>query len=81
MYYLLEFNPIKPDIGLIFWTSIIFLLFWFVIGRFAFRPIASALRKRESDIQDALDMATRAKEEMAVLKAENDKILQHIEYQ
>ena len=75
MFYLLEFNPIKPDIGLILWTSIIFLLFWFLIGKFAFKPIAQALRKRETDIQNALDQARLAKEEMQNLKAENEKLL------
>ena len=71
----LDFSPIKPDVGLFLWTTIIFLLFWFFVGRFAFRPIKDALKKRENDIQDALDQAEKAKAEMANLKAENDKIL------
>lgn len=75
MFYLVDFSVIKPDAGLIFWTTIIFLLFWFMIGRLAFRPIATALRKREDDIQSALDQAAIAKEEMAKLKADNEKLL------
>lgn len=75
MFYLLEFNPIMPDVGLIFWTSVIFILFWVLVGRFAFKPIASALRKRETDIQNALDQARHAREEMQNLRAENDKLL------
>jgi F-type H+-transporting ATPase subunit b len=75
MFYLLDFEPIKPDIGLIFWTTIIFGLFWLIVGRFAFKPIASALRKRELDIQTSLDQAKHARQEMANLKAENDKLL------
>ncbi|MBT8189512.1 MAG: F0F1 ATP synthase subunit B [Bacteroidia bacterium] len=70
-----DFSVIKPDVGLLFWTTIFFLLFWFLIGKYAFKPIANALKKREDDIQDALDEAKRAKEEMANLKAENEKIL------
>ena len=76
MFYLVDFSVIKPDAGLIFWTTLIFLLFWFLIGRFAFKPIANALRKREHDIQNALDQAAIAKEEMSKLKADNEKLLQ-----
>jgi F-type H+-transporting ATPase subunit b len=73
--FLADFSPIKPDFGLLFWTTIIFLLFWFMMSRFAFTPIKDALKKREGDIQDALDEAKRAREEMASLKSENEKIL------
>lgn len=75
MFYLLDFSPIKPDIGLILWTTIIFGLFWALVGRFAFRPIADALRKRELDIQTSLDEAKLARQEMSNLKAENEKLL------
>ena len=75
MFYLLDFNPTVPDVGLIFWSTIIFILFWGIVGRFAFRPISGALRKRETDIQTALDEAKKAKEEMAALQADNERIL------
>lgn len=71
----LDFSPIKPDVGLFLWTTIIFLIFWLLIGKLAFKPIKDALKKRSTDIQDALDQAEKAKEEMTNLKAENDKIL------
>ena len=74
--FLVDFNPIKPDAGLIIWTTIIFLLFWGLIGRFAFRPIAEALKIRSNDIQNALDEAKKAKEEMANLQAQNEQLLQ-----
>ncbi len=75
MIFLIDFTPIKPDFGLLFWTTIIFLLFWFIIGKFAFRPIAEALKRRESDIQNSLDEAKRVRQEMANLKAENEELL------
>ena len=75
MIYLADFSVIKPDFGLIFWTVIIFLLFWFIIGKMAFRPIAEALKKRQQDIQDSLDEAKKARQEMAELKAENEDLL------
>ena len=75
MILLAEFSPIKPDFGLLFWTTIAFGLFWLLMSRFAFGPIRDALKKRESDIQGALNEAKQAREEMSQLKAENDKIL------
>jgi len=75
MIFLIDFTPIKPDFGLIFWTTIIFLIFWLMIGKFAFRPIAEALKKRESDIQGSLDEAKRVRQEMQNLKSENEALL------
>lgn len=70
-----DFNPILPSVGLIFWTTIIFGIFWFLVGKFAYRPITDALEKRDGDIQNALEEAVKAREEMTNLKAENEKIL------
>jgi len=73
--FLAEFTVIQPDPGLIFWTSLVFIIVWGLLGTFAFRPIQKALKKRENSIQEALDEAKAAREEMANLKAENEKIL------
>jgi F-type H+-transporting ATPase subunit b len=75
MFTLIEFSPIKPDFGLLFWTTIIFLLFWFLMSKFAFGPIKEALNKRENSIQDAIDEAKKARMEMENLKSENAKVL------
>lgn len=75
MIFLADFSVIKPDFGLIFWTAVIFLIFWFMIGKLAFKPIAQALKKRENDIQSSLDEAKRARQEMADLKSENEDLL------
>ncbi len=57
MIFLADFSVIKPDFGLIFWTTIIFGLFWLLIGKYAFKPIANALKVREDEIQGSLDEA------------------------
>jgi F-type H+-transporting ATPase subunit b len=75
LFFLADFSVIKPDIGLLLWTTVFFVLFWFIIGKFAFKPIAEALKSREDNIQAALDEADKAREEMAKLKAENEVIL------
>lgn len=75
MFFLADFSVIKPEPGLLIWTTIIFLLFWYLMSRFAFKPIAESLKKRELDIQNSLDEAKRAREEMSHLQAENEKLL------
>lgn len=75
LIFLAELDVIKPDPGLIIWTSFVFLLIYFVLGKFAFKPIQNALKEREVSIQGALDEAKKAREEMSNLKAENEALL------
>ncbi len=75
MLFLADFSVIKPEPGLLFWMTLIFLLFWFIMSRVAFKPIAAALKKREGDIQEALDQAKMAREEMSNLTAQNEALL------
>jgi F-type H+-transporting ATPase subunit b len=75
LLFLADFSVIRPEPGLIIWTLLIFLIFWFLMARFAFGPIQKALKKREDDIQYSLDEAKRAREEMANLKAKNEELL------
>lgn len=70
-----RFWPILPEPGLIFWTVLIFFIFWTMMSKFAFKPIAQALAKRNGDIKDALSTAEQARLEMANLKSENEKLL------
>lgn len=71
---LAEFNVIKPDPGLFFWTVIIFVVLWFILGKKA-GPIAKALKDREDSIKDALAQADVARAEMSNLKSENEQLL------
>tara|TARA_B100000963_G_scaffold21807_1_gene16364 strand:+ start:201 stop:461 length:261 start_codon:yes stop_codon:yes gene_type:complete len=66
---------VTPDIGLIFWTTISFAILYFILAKFAWKPILGAVTDREKSIKDALSAAEKAKEEMANLKADNEKIL------
>lgn len=75
LFFIAEFNVARPGIGLLFWTFIIFLLFWGLVGKFGFKPIKNALKKRELDIQSALDEAKNAREEMAKLNSDNQRLL------
>ena len=71
----------QPDPGLIFWTTVIFLLVWVVLGRTAFRPIQESLKKRDADIQHALDEAKRAREEIGKMQSQNELLLKEAQEQ
>jgi F-type H+-transporting ATPase subunit b len=75
MITLAGFAPFQPTPGLALWSSIIFILFWWLMSKYAFGPIARGLSKREAHIKDALEEAEKAREEMSKLKAENEQIL------
>ena len=66
---------VTPGIGLIFWTTLFFLILLFILGKFAWPAILTAIRARNESIRQALDSAEKAKEEMAKLQADNQKIL------
>lgn len=67
---------VTPDIGLIIWQLVIFLIVLFILRGFVWRPILSALKAREYQIEDSLRAADNAKEEMEQIKADNEYILQ-----
>jgi len=66
---------LTPGTGLIVWQTIIFLLLFFLLAKFAWKPILNSLKIREESIQTALDAAEKAKEEMAQLHADNKKMM------
>lgn len=66
---------ISFDPGLIIWTTIIFTLLLVVLKKFAWKPILSAVDERNKSIEDALKAAEKAKEEMALLNTDNERIL------
>lgn len=66
---------VTPGIGLIFWTTLFFLILLFILGKFAWPAILTAIKARNESIKQALDAAEKAKEEMAKLQADNQKIL------
>ena len=66
---------VTPDIGLIFWTTVSFVILYFILAKYAWKPILGAVNDREKSIKDALSAAEKAKEAMANLKSENEMIL------
>jgi len=73
---LLEINPlVLPDIGLVFWNTVAFLLLLVVLGKFAWKPILKAINDREQGIEDALARADKMKSELATMQSENEALL------
>tara|TARA_B100000676_G_C18022871_1_gene813733 strand:- start:674 stop:1174 length:501 start_codon:yes stop_codon:yes gene_type:complete len=71
-------NPmslVTPAIGLIFWTTVVFTLLLLLLKKFAWKPILNAVDERNKNIDDALKAADKAKEEMNLLNAENERVL------
>ena len=66
---------ITPGSGLIFWQLFGFLGLLFLLIKFAWKPMLAALEERESSIENALKAAESARNEMANLKADNEKLL------
>jgi F-type H+-transporting ATPase subunit b len=66
---------LTPGTGLIIWQLIVFVLLFLFLAKFAWKPILSSLKEREMSIQSALDTAEMAKQEIALLKADNEKLL------
>jgi F-type H+-transporting ATPase subunit b len=66
---------VTPGIGLIFWSTITFILLLWLLKRYAWKPILGAVKSREESIKDALAAAENAKKEMQNLTADSEKLL------
>lgn len=64
-----------PGLGLIVWTLIAFLVVFFILKKFAWKPILKSLKDRETSIADSIASAERVKAEMAQLKNENEALM------
>ena len=66
---------VTPDVGLLFWTFCSFVILYFLLKKFAWKPILGSVNDREVSIREALLAAENAKKEMENLKSDNEKIL------
>jgi len=66
---------LSPDPGMVFWTLLTFALMAFVLRRYAWAPMLTALQARESTIQSSLDQARKDREQAERLLAEQRELL------
>ncbi|WP_432709780.1 F0F1 ATP synthase subunit B [Pedobacter sp.] len=64
-----------PEVGLVVFQTIAFLLLLFVLSKFAWKPALAAIKEREQSIDDALNKAELAKQEMARLTSQNEELM------
>ncbi|MEX0968757.1 MAG: F0F1 ATP synthase subunit B [Bacteroidia bacterium] len=67
---------ITPDVGLAFWTVFIFIILLILLRKVAWKPIVTGLKNREHSINEALESAKKAREEMSQLQSQNEELLQ-----
>jgi F-type H+-transporting ATPase subunit b len=66
---------VTPDLGLLFWTGLVFCLLLLVLTKFAWKPILGAVNEREQKIAESLELAEKTKAEMLQLQSENEALL------
>lgn len=64
-----------PGLGLVVWTFIAFIIVLIILRKFAWKPILSSLKERETGIAESLATAERVKAEMAQMKNENEAMM------
>jgi F-type H+-transporting ATPase subunit b len=64
-----------PALGTLFWSFLIFSLFFLVLTKFAWKPILNAVKARDEMIKGSLESAEKAREEMVRLQSDNESIL------
>lgn len=66
---------VTPGLGLLFWMTLSFGLVLLLLKKFAWKPILSGIKERETSIEEALNLAEKAKEEMKSLQSNNEILL------
>ena len=61
---------VSPNVGLMIWTVLAFLVAFFILRKWAWPAITEALDKRQRAIEDSIDAAERARAEAAGLLEE-----------
>ncbi len=66
---------LTPHTGTVIWMLIGFLAVFFLLKKYAWKPVLNALKQREDSIENALKAAEAAKKNMEKLNADNERII------
>lgn len=66
---------LTPDLGLIFWMALAFIVVLLVLSKYGFPVIVKMVGERQKFINDSLMNARAANEKLATIQAEGEKIL------
>jgi F-type H+-transporting ATPase subunit b len=72
---------VTPEVGLMIWTLIAFLVTLYILGKVAFPRVQDALDKRQKAIEEAIEASERAKAEADQLLGEYRERLQEARQQ
>jgi F-type H+-transporting ATPase subunit b len=73
MELILAADLLSPHAGLIFWKALTFLLLLYLLYKFAWKPITTALNDREKTIDSSIQRAEEALAEAKKIQADNQK--------
>lgn len=66
---------LKPEFGLVFWMLICFGIVFFILAKFGFPVIIRMVNNRKAYIDNSLEAAQKANEQLASIKEQSDEIL------
>ncbi len=66
---------VTPGVGLVFWTTLTFIILLVILGKFAWPVITKAIAKREAYIADAIKKADEVNIQIEKIKEERRAIL------
>lgn len=67
---------VTPELGIIFWQTLIVLAAWGILSRFAWQPILAALKKRETETAHAVQQIAQAEVLMQQVNQSQEKLLE-----
>ncbi len=67
---------LTPDLGLLFWMLLAFLVVFFALAKFGFPAIINMVESRKNYIDESLQKANEANERLANVKQESEQLLQ-----
>jgi F-type H+-transporting ATPase subunit b len=68
-------NPMEVQPSLALWTLVVFVGLFFVLGRFAWKPLSEALHQREEHLEHCLLQTEKARNESEQLLAEHRRLM------
>lgn len=66
---------ITPDIGLVFWTTLSFLILFFLMSKFAWKPIVKIINDRNIFIEESIEKAKKSHEEFVNIKKQCENLI------
>ena len=66
---------LSPDLGLLFWMLLAFLIVFFLLKKFGFSVIVNMVEERKNYIDESLKNAREANEKLANIKSESEALL------